>query len=111
MKKGAEEVKSGSSLRKGPANFNIDKMTLSRYVNNCKSQPQPIISYDAILLSNFVVSPAMATDLDQPIKTSSDMFHGVGIEKCKQDTYEFATRNKSKLPSSWDEKKKARKSW
>ena len=45
------------------------------------------------------------------MSTLSDMFHGLTIEKCKQVAYEFATRNKLKVPSSWDEKKKAGKSW
>ena len=86
-------------------------MTLSRFVNKYKSQPQPVTSYDAVLLSNFVIPPAMESDLAQHIKTLSDLFCGLTIEKCKQVAYEFATRNKLKVPSSWDEKKKAGKSW
>ena len=111
LRRAAEEVENGSSLRKEAANFNIDKMTLSRYVNKCKSQPQPVTGYDAVLLSNFVIPPAMESDLAQHIQTLSDMFYGLTIEKCKQVAYEFATRNKLKVPSSWDEKKKAGKSW
>ena len=53
----------------------------------------------------------MESDLAQHIKTLSDMFYGLTIEKCKQVAYEFATRKKLKMPSSWDEKKKAGKSW
>ena len=53
----------------------------------------------------------MESDLAQHIKTLSDMFYGLTIEKCKQVAYEFATRNNLKVPSSWDEKKKAGKSW
>ena len=86
-------------------------MTLSRFVNKCKSQPQPVTSYDAVLLSNFVIPPAMESDLVQHIKTLSDLFCCLTIEKCKQVAYEFATRNKLKVPSSWDEQKKAGKSW
>ena len=111
MRRAAEEVENGSFLRKAAANFNIDKMTLSRYVNKCKSQPQPVTGYDAVLLSNFVIPPAMESDLAQHIKTLSDMFYCLTIEKCKQVANEFATRNKLKVPSSWDEKKKSGKSW
>ena len=68
LRRAAEEVENGSSLRKAAANFNIDKMTLSRYVNKCKSQPQPVTGYDAVLLSNFVIPPAMESDLAQHIK-------------------------------------------
>ena len=111
LRRAAEEVENGSSLSKAAANFNIDKMTLSRYVNKCKSQAQPVTGYVAVLLSNFVIPPAMESDLAQHIKTLSDMFYGFTTEKCKQLAYEFATRNKLKVPSSWDEKKKAGKSW
>ena len=74
LKRGAKKVKNGSSLRKAATNFNIDKMRLSRYVNKCKSQPQPVIGYDAVLLSNFVISPAMESDFAQHIKTLNDIF-------------------------------------
>ena len=70
-----------------------------------------VIGHDAVLLSNFVIPPAMESDLAQHIKTLSDMFHGLTIEKCKQVAYEFVTRNKLKVPSPWDEKKKAGKNW
>ena len=86
-------------------------MTLSRYVNKCKSLPQPVTGYDAVLLSKFVIAPAMESDLAQHIKTLSDMFHDLTIEKCKQVAYKFTTRSKLKVPSSWDEKEKAGKSW
>ena len=49
-KRAAEEVKNGSSLRKAGANFNIDKMSLSRFVNKCELQPQPATGYDAVLI-------------------------------------------------------------
>ena len=99
MKRGAEEVENGSSLRKAAANFKIDKRTLSRYVNKCKSLPQPVTSCDVVLLSNFVIPPAMKSDLAQHIKTLSDMFYGFTIEKGKQVAYEFATRSKLRVPS------------
>ena len=111
LRRAAEEVQKESSLRKAAANFSIDKMTLSRYVNKCKTQPQPVTGYDAVLLSNFVIPPTMERDLAQHIKTLSDMFYGLTIEKRKQVAYEFATRNKLKMRSSWDEKKKVGKSW
>ena len=92
LRRAAEEVENGSSLSKAAANFNIDKMTLSRYVNKCKSQAQPVTGYVAVLLSNFVIPPAMESDLVQHIKTLSDMFYGLTTEKCKQLANEFATR-------------------
>ena len=48
----------------------------------------------------------MESDLAQHIKTLSDMFYGLTIKKCKQVAYEFASRNKLKVPSSWDEKRR-----
>ena len=84
MRIAAEKVKNRSSLRKAAADFNINKMTLSHYVNKCKSQPQHVTGYDKDLLFNFIIPPAMEGDLSQHIKTLSVMFHGLTIEKCKQ---------------------------
>ena len=53
----------------------------------------------------------MEEDLAQHIKMLGDMFFVLSLEKCKEVAYEFATKNKLKVPSSWEENKKAGKSW
>ena len=85
-------------------------MTLMRYINKCKSQQNPVAGYTAVTLSNFVISSEMEEDLDQHIKMLGDIFFGPSWEQCKEVACEFATKNKLKVPSSWEKNKKAGKS-
>ena len=64
-----------------------------------------------VTLSNFVIPPEMEEDLAQHIKMLGDMFFGLSLEKCKEAANEFASKNKLKVPSLWEEHKKAGKSW
>ena len=43
-----------------------------------------VISYDVFILCNFVIPPVMESDLALHVKTFSDMFQGLTVEKCKQ---------------------------
>ena len=47
LQRAADEVQQGTSIRKAAASFNIDKMTLPRYITKCKTQPQPSVGYAA----------------------------------------------------------------
>ena len=111
LQRAADEVQQGTSIRKAAASFNIDNMTLSRYIAKCKNQPQPSVGYAAVTLANYIIPTDMESDLARHIITLANMFHGVFLEKCKELAYEFGLRNKLKLPSSWVENKKAGKSW
>ena len=88
----------GTSIRKAAAGFNIDKMTLSRYIAKCKTQPQPSFGYAAVTLAKYIKPANMESDLARHIITLADIFHVVFLEKCKELAYEFGIRNKLKLP-------------
>ena len=94
LKRAAEVVKAGSSIRKASADFNVDKMTLHRYLRKCQENPQPLVGYAAVTFSNRIMSSAMELDLANYIKALADVFHGVSLEKCKQ-----LTNNRSKSES------------
>ena len=111
LERAAASVKDGTSIRQAAAAFDIDKMTLSRFIHKRKSQEQPLVGYAAVTLNNFVIPPAMELDLAQHIKMLGDMFHGLSLQKCKELAYEFAIQNNLKVPVSWNEKKRAGKSW
>ena len=113
LQRAADEVQQGTSIRKAAVSFNIDKMTLSRYIAKCKTQSQPSVRYAAVTLANYlyIIFTDMESDLAKHIITLADMFHDVYLEKCKELAYEFDLRKKLKLPSSWVKNKKAGKSW
>ena len=111
LQRAADEVQQGTSILKAAVSFNIDKMTLSRYIAKCKTQPQPSVGYAAVTLANYIIPTDMESDLAKHIITLADMFHGFSLKKCKELAYEFGLRNKLKLPSSWVKNKKAGKNW
>ena len=47
------------SYRKAAANFNVDKMTLMRYMKKKKASPSCTIGYQATILNNQFFSPEM----------------------------------------------------
>ena len=55
LQRTADEVQQGTSIRKAAASFNIDKMTLSRYIAKCKTQPQPSMEYAAVTIANYII--------------------------------------------------------
>ena len=47
----------------------FDKMTLSRYITKCKTQPQPSVGYAAVTLANYIIPANMKSDLAKHIIT------------------------------------------
>ena len=53
LKRAAKCVtKEGSSYRKAAANFNVDKMTLIRYIKKKEADPNCVVGYQATALKN-----------------------------------------------------------
>ena len=47
LQRAAEQVKDGTFIRKAAVNFKINKMTLMRCINKCKSQQNSVVGYTA----------------------------------------------------------------
>ena len=69
LQRAADEVQQGTSICKGAASFNIDKITLPRYIEKCKTQPQPSVEYAAVTLANYIIPANMESDLARHIIT------------------------------------------
>ena len=98
------------SYRKAAANFNVNKMTLMRYI---KKEANPIytIGYQATILNNYIFSPEMEQQLSSHFVHLADMFFGLSVEKCKELAFKFAATNKLFIQHSLEVNKKAGKKW
>ena len=101
----------GMSYRKAAANFNVDKMTLMRYMKKKEANPTCTINYQATILNNQIFSPEMEQQISSHIVHLVNMFFGLSVEKCKELAFQFAAANKLSIPYSWEVNKKAGKEW
>jgi hypothetical protein len=111
MKRAADEVRAGGKLRTVASDFNIDRMTLKRYIRKCDEKPDAVTGYKAIARKQAVFSPEMENDLAHHIKLLADMFHGLSLQKCCILAYEFASRNNLQMPTNWIKDGKAGQDW
>ena len=88
----------GMSYRKAAANFNLDKMTPTRYMKKKKANPTCTIGYQATILNIQIFSPEMEQQLLSHIVHLADMFFGMSVEKCKELAFQFAGANKLSIP-------------
>ena len=101
----------GSSYREAAANFNVDKMTLIRYIKKKEADPNCVVGYQATALKNQIFTLEMEQQLSSHIVHLVDMFFGLSVEKCKELAFQFAAANKLSVPHSWEISKKAGKQW
>ena len=90
----------GISYRKAAASFNVDKITLMRFVKRRKADPTCAIGYQSTVLKNQILSAEMEQQLSLHIVHLADMFFGLSVEKCKELAFQFATANKLSVPHS-----------
>ncbi|KAJ8050052.1 hypothetical protein HOLleu_03095 [Holothuria leucospilota] len=107
LQRAAEAVQGGLSVRAAAENFNVDRMTLSRYIAKKKENPHGVHGYANCKLSNLIFTSEMEADLAMHIKDLAARYHGLSKDKCRALIYEYATRNNVKVPENWSVKKKA----
>ena len=108
----AEEKEKGTSLRKAGEMFDIDKMTLKRYIDKTKANgSEAKMGYSSVSLAHSIFSPTMEEDLAKHIAHLADQYYGLSLDKCKELAYEFAISNGLNVPDSWISTKKAGRSW
>lgn len=109
----------GWSIKRAAANNNISRTTLTRYVNKCKGVD---IEWEtATLLDVPAMSPnyqvrqifdAVEEDmLNDYLRTSSRLFHGLTPQSARQLAYEFAKARDKQIPVSWEKNREAGKDW
>jgi len=111
LQRAAVEIKNGRAIRSVATEFNIDRMTLKRYITKRAANPDAVTGYQAVSASKSVFPSEMEQDLANHIKLLADMFHGLSVQKCCTLAYHFALRNKLNIPDSWAENGRAGTDW
>ena len=111
LKRAAEDVRQGGKIRNIAKDYNINRMTLTRYIKKIQTNPDALFGYNAISNAQTIFPSEMEHDLASHIKILADMFHGLSTAKCRVLAYELAIQNQIKIPPSWLENKKAGMDW
>lgn len=111
LQKAAEEYKKKGSLRKAAEMFDIDKMTLQRYIEKSKNASNVEMGYKAVSLCHYIFTPEMEEDLAAHVISLANQYHGLSLPKCKELSNKFAAANNLNMPETWQKNKTASKAW
>ena len=111
MERAAQCVIGGQSMRNTAKQFNIDRMTLKRFISKMDDDQEPSVGYSPVSKRQLVLPSNVEKDLATYVRNMSDMFHGLSIHRCCSLAFELATRNNIAVPLSWQINKKAGHDW
>ena len=104
----AEVSARGKSIRKVALDNNVDRMTLTRYIN---AADKTKFGYRNTGEAHQVFNDAMELELAEHIKLLADRYYGLSSDKCRQLACEFAVTNHLRIPQSWQRDGKAGIEW
>ena len=107
LERAMEQYKVSGSLRGAAKEFNVDKMTLKRYIKSRIENPNANFGYEKCQEAAMVFDKEMDRALADHVKSMAKKFHGLSKEKVLQLAYVFAKSNNIKMPQSWERNKKA----
>lgn len=111
LERAAVEIENGRTIRSVATEYNVDRMTLKRYITKRAANPEAVTGYQAVAVNKAVFPSEMEKDLANHIKLLADMFHGLSIQKCRTLAYQFSLHNKLNIPDSWAKNGKAGTDW
>ena len=111
LKRAADAVASGQSVRTVAKDFRIDRMTLTRFISKQRDNPDAETGYKATAARQTIIPLELERDLANHVKLLANMFHGLSLDRCCKLAYEFASRNRLVIPESWTTNKKAGRDW
>jgi hypothetical protein len=111
LERAAVEIENGRTKRSVATEYNVDRMTLKRYITKRAANPEAVTGYQAVAVNKAVFPSEMEKDLANHIKLLADMFHGLSIQKCRTLAYQFSLHNKLNIPDSWAKNGKAGTDW
>jgi len=79
----------GLSYQKAADNFDVDKVTLLRYMKK-QADPDCAVGYASTSLRHRIIPADMEKHLARRVSCLADMYYGLPLEKCKQLEDEFA---------------------
>ncbi|XP_023312361.1 uncharacterized protein LOC111692544 [Anoplophora glabripennis] len=110
MTAAVQEVKTnGTSLRIAADMFDVNFVTLRRYV--LKERNDPNTKMEPNYAVRLIFSTEQERSLSEYIKTCSKMAFGLNTQKVRELAYEMAVRNNINMPDTWRRNKCASKDW
>uniref|UniRef100_A0A671QJU5 HTH CENPB-type domain-containing protein n=1 Tax=Sinocyclocheilus anshuiensis TaxID=1608454 RepID=A0A671QJU5_9TELE len=107
MKRAANDVMGGKSIRAVAKEKNIDRSTLRRYIKKKEGKEVKTTAYRGTAEAKRVFTEELEKELADHIKKLADQFHGLTPKKC----CELADRNNIPVPNNWKEKGLAGRDW
>lgn len=116
MDAAAEEVISGSlSLRKAANAYDINFMTLQRYIKKLKETKEKGGNTSDIKIGyakpRQIFSEQQEYELTDYLKKSAKIFFGLSTMETKSLAYDYAKANNVSMPDNWHTNQKASKDW
>ncbi|ELU10420.1 hypothetical protein CAPTEDRAFT_79156, partial [Capitella teleta] len=111
VKRAADAVTRGQSVRAASRDYAIDRMTLKRCTDKRAKDDRASAGYKTLSMNKLVIPGVMESDLAAHIVHLADMFHSVTVIKCCEIAYEYATANHLEVPNSWQRDKRAGRDW
>jgi hypothetical protein len=87
VKRAADAVTRGQSVRAASRDYAIDRMTLKRFIDKRSKDDRASAGYKTLSMNKLVIPGAMESDLAAHIVHLADMFHGVTVTKCCEIAY------------------------
>ena len=81
LERAQQRVNDGLSMRAAAKEFNIDRMTLKRFIDKRTADPGASFGYANCKLMNMTMTAQMEQDLADHVKQLARMFHGLSKEK------------------------------
>lgn len=111
LRRAAEKVKDGDTIRKVARDFSVDRMTLTRFIKKTMNNPQATTGYKAVAERKQIFSDLQEHQLAEHIKELSNMFHGLCLKQVMQLAFQLADKNGLDIPNSWTERNQAGRNW
>lgn len=109
-------VNNGVPIRQVARESNIDRMTLTRYIQKCRSSHGEVANEYQLGSVGYYGNRRVFTEAEEELlsdylKQSCKMYFGLTPEEVRKLAYEFAYKNGKKLPLNWLEKSQAGIDW
>ncbi|XP_072389296.1 uncharacterized protein [Diabrotica undecimpunctata] len=103
-------INNGTSLKGTASRYQINVMTLKRYVRRQRSENVEITYYPDYKKAQ-IFTNAEENMFKDYLDVASKLHHGLTTKQAKELAYEFAVRNNKKIPASWNKHKQASYDW
>ena len=111
MRAAQEVLRNNKSKAAAAKDFNVDRMTLSRFIKKIQQSEDAITGYKAVAAAKTIIPETMEKDLAIHLVTLCDIFHGLSQKSCRVLAFEFCSRNNVNMPRSWSEHGLAGQDW